>query len=455
MKSTNRITFRFDGNGRAMNGQDAPGGNDGDGKAGNEGKSNVVPLYRHHAANDINEMSPWHNPYVEDVGALEQLIRESGEADGRNGRPEPRGSSGAATPPRGPEERKAGPDAQERPVRDIATADEPEGWPAEADAEPAFGYAGLPEEEAGYVVRRSSGPSWFKVLLSVAAALATGAVFGYLVLSLFTDAALWPGGGAKEPAGASSESAGGLIVGTPPDGVREPEAGNGDPSSSSAGSNGPAEPSVRTVDTGGIRQTYYMLQFGVFSQTDSRDAALKQLADLGLPGAAQKTGDGYRVYAGIAAGEAQAKLLASKLPDLQLYRKELVVQAPDKLPFDGSEEAAAEFLQRTEGIIATASELVMAQLEQAQLTPLSKAAAVAWEEKHQAWTASADAMKAGLKEEMGAASFEKLAQAVNAAAKSIALYNGEPSAAHLWSAQQSLMEAVLAQKEWFDAQGAL
>ena len=91
MKSTNRITFRFDGNGRAMNGQDAPGGNDGGGKAGNEGKSNVVPLYRHHAANDINELSPWHNPYLEDVGALERLIRESGEASGRSGRLEPRG----------------------------------------------------------------------------------------------------------------------------------------------------------------------------------------------------------------------------------------------------------------------------------------------------------------------------------------------------------------------------
>jgi Sporulation related domain. len=389
------------------------------------------------------------------VGALERLIRESGEASGRSGRLEPRG--GGSIPPREQERQKAGPDSGERPGLDIATADEPEGWPAGADPDPdpAFGYAGLPEEEAGYAVRRSSGPSWFKVLLSVAAALATGAVFGYLVLSLFTDAALWPGGGAKEPAGSSSESAGGLIAGTPPEGLREPEAGNEDPTSPSPGANGPTEPTVRTVDTGGVRQTYYMLQFGVFSKPDSRDAALKQLADLGLPGAAQKTGDGYRVYAGIAAGEAQAKLLASKLPELQLYRKELVVQPPEKLPFDGSEEAAAEFLQRTEGILATATELVMAQLEQAQLTSLSKAAAAAWEEKLQAWTASADAMKAGLSAETGAASFEKLAQAVNAAAKSVALYNGEPSAAHLWSAQQSLMEAVLAQKEWFDAQGAL
>jgi hypothetical protein len=198
-----------------------------------------------------------------------------------------------------------------------------------------------------------------------------------------------------------------------------------------------------------------LLQFGLFSNAEGRDAAIKQLKDGGLAAASMKTAEGYRVYAGIAMDGNKAGAISSGLPDILLYKKEVAVKAPERLPFAGGEEAALAFFASTNDLIAAWSDLVVAQLEQPSLSPLGSVAAEGWRSRHEQWTVHAAAMKEGLSDQAGQTYFAKIRTAVDNAAASMTEYDKNPSKAHLWSAESALMEAVLAQKEWFESTSAL
>lgn len=490
MKPNNRITYRFDvpanrpakdkleksvvGDVREL--ETTPiNGNPGQATFA---KNNVVPLYPHSASNGIVGDQPWHNAYQEDVGALEQLIREAESATGQTDTDDAQEELAREKRTFG---HAAGSEEQWVPIRAEAMLPSPvavvtpnsDRLPAESgrmESErrmvPAFetdiaeGNGSYRSHHAddvwdgGAETRATSrrpggnGPSWLHVFLSVGGALATGAIFGYLILSLFTGSSIWPG--ADKPANVED-----LPVIQPetrePLGLDDLAGATKDDGDDTGGAIVPGA----AVNVSNVTETYTLLQYGVFSNADGRDAAIKQLRDGGLAAASMKTAEGYRVYAGIALDGTKAGVIGSNLPDIALYKKEIALQAPERLPFSGGEEAALAFFSSTNDLIAAWSDLVVAQLEQPSLSPLGSIAAEGWRAKHEQWTVRSAAMEEGLSDPGGAAHFAKLKKAIDLAAAAMTEYDNNPSKSHLWSAESRLMEAVLTQKEWFESSSAL
>jgi hypothetical protein len=299
------------------------------------------------------------------------------------------------------------------------------------------------------VQRYSTPPSWIKVFLSVAGALATGALFGYLLLSLFTNSP-------DQTSGTNNlaNPVNGSVSNNPsaaPSGDTTTNTNGG--TSGSAVNDASGQKTVKlTIPT----QSYQLLQYGVFSNTEGRDAAIKELTDKGLAAAGMKTATDYRVYAGMAIDRARAITLTKDIgEELPVYIKQVDVQVPQQFPFAGDAKSADTFLNNTISLISMLDELSLTQLEQPSLSPLGSAAADAWQAEHQKWTESVKAMQAGVQDEAGKAFLIKLIQSMNTAAKSLEEYDKKPSESHLWAVQGALMEAIVTQKEWYEPINAL
>ncbi|MFD0588300.1 hypothetical protein ACFQZE_09825 [Paenibacillus sp. GCM10027627] len=486
MNSNNRITYRFDRQGRQMTGREweleeerkreenvkledkREPEHAKKGKPEFTGK--VVPLYQNLASNTIDEIHPWESVYQEDISALETLIRESGFREDSN-----YGSnrdSNESEKDESDEDHFAERESVEMDVEsgaDIGEASSEKHGDNAAYAETTSG--GLNEywqkeqhlfkEEAGGRKRyrqKKQGPSWLNVFLSVAGALATGALFGYLILTLLTGGVLWPGGKEGEGGGAVSANGKGVtldeIVSLP---LAE-SAGQADQSGQGTSKeNLPDKPAAAaaSVDISGKSYSYTLLQFGVFSGAAGRDGAISQLSKKGFPSAVTKTENGFSVYAGIAADQGGAATIVSQLQGIALYKKELVLRTPDKLAFGGSMSEASLFFEETNSLATAWSSLIAAQLEQPSLSPLGETASAAWQQKYAAWTKTAATMKKGLLKDQGNNHYAVIDKAFESAAQSMKDYDKGPSKPKLWKAQAALLDAVLAQKEWFESTSAL
>ncbi|MDG0813710.1 SPOR domain-containing protein [Cohnella rhizosphaerae] len=162
-----------------------------------------------------------------------------------------------------------------------------------------------------------------RIFASVAAAIVTGAIFGYIVLALFTGEPILPTGSAADPATAGLKPVA--------SGAAASEGAKADPAASGQGTGKPddatatAAPDKAASASGDAEvpaSVSYLLQYGVFQSEASMDEAVQALTSQGIA-AATDTTDGYRVYAGIAAGKAEAEKLAAALTDEELYAKAL------------------------------------------------------------------------------------------------------------------------------------
>ncbi|WP_337099542.1 SPOR domain-containing protein [Paenibacillus sp. YIM B09110] len=479
MSSKNRITYRFDHAGRNVTDKPNKEVKRTDTHAeiaGSPAKSNVVPLYPPHESPVMSELTPWNSPFQEDIVALEQLIRDT----------EPKSketASGKLLPNFPVKDGVQGPILLNKldaplaptesdpfesvllPIDDSEEERKPLAAAAKADNGLNYEYADelfydetedLSRNKGKYKAvrykRPSSPPSWFNVFLSVAGALATGALFGYLLLSLFTGSPVIPGGDkasdGKQPAAVGTDADQPAIGGV---GVSDPDS---DPKEMLPDEGDPVTDGPMAALTG-LEQTYYLLQFGVFSNTEGRDTALAQLKDKGLAAASLATKDDYRVFAGIAGNKVQATALRAAMTDTELFVKALTVSAPAEIPFDGDAAGAQLFFERTKEVVQMLDDLALAQLEQPALSPLSDAASDAWENNYQLWKQSIPVMQKGTKSAEHLAFLDSIVTALDNAAKAMLEYDKKPSAAHLWSAQSSLMAAVIAQKGWFESISAL
>lgn len=469
MNQKNRITYRFDRNGqsipeesRKVDIKQETATNSvsshitANNNAAKPAKLNVIPLYPANDQHAISEISPWNSPFQEDIGALEQLIRKTDtepvpslppQVGPQKVKLESQKRTEAETP-------QINTDKRESSKTDYFIA-ENEFEPINADKIEMYD-SRTNSHYTSRVKRVTGGPSWFNVFLSVAGALATGALFGYLLLSLFTGTTIWPGGSSdnmnSETVSGSTSSTNNTTTGAnsnanQDDTVTPPENGTN--------SNSETNPDVPIVSLTGFNRTYYMLQFGVFSNTEGRDAALDQLAEKGLAAAAMTGKNDYRVYAGVAADRTKAQTLRAQLPELELYVKEVTLAVPDKIPFSGDGAAAQAFFEQTSDLVQMLDELALAQLEQPALSQLSKTAADAWQSEHQKWTESAVKMRNGTTDAASKKYLDTVILSINTAAKSMLEYDKKPSRAHLWSTQSETMKAVITQKEWFESISAL
>ncbi|RXZ84541.1 SPOR domain-containing protein [Paenibacillaceae bacterium] len=278
--------------------------------------------------------------------------------------------------------------------------------------------------------RKPSGPSWMKVLLSVAGALATGALFGYMVLYLF----VMQSGPSEQPEQSAviqpaepQEGSGGGQVTIQNEEQQKPK------------SNG------ATVQLDLPARSYYLLQYGVFSNAEGMNASAAELKAKGLA-AAEATADGYRVYAGFSGERSQALALSHQLGELDVYIKQVELPAASAVAFSGEADQLADFLDKTDSLLRTIGDWTGNKLqEESQET----SSAELWQQSHPAWTTAAEHVKSGISEQ-GKAGFERLLRSVNTAVVTLGEYNKKPSRAHLWTAQSSLMEAIFAEKEWLE-----
>lgn len=490
MNSKNRITYRFDQAGQASRSDikqmaavepavETPVAAAQLGASKQGDFAVVIPLYKNTASYSDAQFSPWSTQVDEEMDQLEQLIRESDH------RLPDESKTKTANHNHSPAESSISPKTS-RPIIDkeppVGVSEELHQMeekgavplfndPKQAQA-PSFGGSKWngdamehgpenirygwengserhsPELDLGKrpvrsIRRLGHSPSWINVFLSVAGALATGALFGYLLLSLFLDSASL---GSSNSGGQSS-----AVSGNPASQNAENGLGTGAGAENSGNSAAPLE----TVELAIQPQAYHLLQYGVFSNSEGRDAAMEELTSKGLASAAATTKDDFRVYAGMAGDRSRAIALSKMLPGTEVYVKELIIQAPEQFPFTGKAADASSFFEQTNTLISMLDDLALAQLEQPVLAPLGENAAKAWRAEHQKWTLSIKAMESGIQGEAAKASMGAVVQAVNTAASSLTEYDKNPSQAHLWSVQRALMEAILTQKSWFETIRAL
>ncbi|MBD2844621.1 hypothetical protein IDH44_05420 [Paenibacillus sp. IB182496] len=425
------------------------------GKAVNLEPPKVVSLFEEQLT--FAEPQPWISPFQDDPAALERLIRE---ADGQ--RPEPQQAASSDKRPMTAadvydevalgESPGAVHHTKDAPPETLKGAQAAYGEPhGETNGVPYDGqtaYAAHPDYYAAlseYPVHGASGGgagrrpssgyrhapaapgSWLKVAVSIVGAIATGALFGYMVLWLF-------GGGMWQPDNAAA----------PASGTEQPPA-----EEATSAANDPADAGAPlTVAVQVPAQTYQLLQFGVFSQSEGMEAALDQLRARGYAAAADEPGD-YRVYAGIGSGEQDAKLLATQLSGLEVFVKPLTLPSLSEAAYAGSPATLSDYAALTDEWVRLTADLTIAHLSKAEPQPLSEQERAAWREARSDWEQARAAVFDGL-DDAGQKAQEKTAAAWSSVAKSLEAYEASPSRAHLWSAQSALMGAVLAQKQWLE-----
>jgi len=358
----------------------------------------------------------WNSPYQDDIHALEEIIRKT-DTDHR-------------IQPIIVREAEV-----EAPFDEIIASDGGR-FSGGSDDVPREGgwYAHLETLEP----ERETGPSWGRVILSVAAAIGTGILFGYMILSLFTGAPLFPGKtDAILPVQATLEN--------PSQTATSPATSRN--SSKTAGSNtaDAAQPSAQSASAPVVEVAgadYYLLQYGVFKSKESMETAARQLRDKGIS-AATDIGDGYRVYAGAATSRSDAELLAAVMPGMDIYikpgKEETLAVSTDALTLDG-----AQFMNASAELIRKLVLLSGAGIQEDQPRKFGDKDMASLQDSAQTWlkaSGAANKMGEGMSDHAGI-----VVQALNSALASATDFNDKPSRELLWSIQSDAMKALLADR---------
>jgi hypothetical protein len=346
-------------------------------------------------------LTSWNSPFQDDIHALEEIIRRSDPV-------------------------VPSPSEQAAPINEISE----ERWSLTSGPEIELEAETQPGWLSGGLSRRE-GPSWWRVFLSVSAAVATGALFGYMILTLFTGEPLFPSraDGLKDtPLQQSVEAAGGaasptLTIPAPNEGVSDAKG----------------QPAVSEVPG----DVYYLLQYGVFRSNDSMQAAVQDLDGKGLASAVD-TNEGYRIYAGVAGTRSEAELLAAQMSGTEVYIKPLesepVTISPTEHP-----QGLAGLMKSSSELIRLLTEFTVAGLQDQVPQALSAENAASLQLAHREWLqtiGAADRLTDGAGEKG-----KSLIQALNSAVMSMTEYNRKPSRYHLWSAQTAIMKALIADRD--------
>ncbi|BBI32528.1 SPOR domain-containing protein [Cohnella abietis] len=377
----------------------------------------------------------WNSPYQDDIHALEEIIRTTETVRGKV----PLSKSALALEPTLmdiPHDELSEPKWTKRLPQ---FENENENENDDEDKNEAKLGVGWYNQTA--TIHEERGPSWGRVFLSVAGAIATGALFGYMVLSLFTGESLFPGKtnrGTQLPVQAAP---GKSFNSSLPTADKSVEAKSVDGKISSNESSG------KSVDEGTLTQVatdaYYMLQFGVFKNEESMQAAVKQLKDRGLAPATE-TREGYRVYVGAARSRNEADLLAAQMPDLEVYIKPLE-ETTLAISSQTLSEEAADFLNASANLTRKLTEYAGTGLLDKLPQKMNDADITALEEAHQQWLKTIPA--ASKLNDTIAEQGQVIVQELNSAILSMNDFNRKPSRFHLWHTQADVMKAILADRQ--------
>lgn len=463
-----RITYRFDKQDGTRTEQKTE-------ESDRKAQSNVVSFFQEEMK-FTSEIGSWNSPFQNDAHALEQLIRDTDRKQQnkvsviKEETMKPTASikeiphravefdydyaedSILLGDEKGSRRPQSGMEIQQQPARmqhqtqsyPIIDLDEVEDYQMDKQGGKANSLSSF-KTATNY--RPTRGPSWFKVFASVTAAIVTGALFGYFVLALFTNNTA-----TDDPTGTvPSESTLGNSVsnsGTSNTGKKDV---SGEKSAAGA-ANTPATTaeSASTVTVKVPAASYYMLQYGVFSNKEGLDNAVNELSDKGLSAAPLTTPDDYRVYVGVSTDKEQADLLRQTLPDMDVYVKQIDVPALKQIAFTGDSATVESFFKQSNELIKQWDAMAQDGLNASGGTVKSN-----WTELHQEWTKTAARVEAGIVNRADKTALLKFEQYMNTAAVTASEYAKKPVDAHLWSMQTAIMEAVFTQRAWFVSMDAL
>jgi hypothetical protein len=292
------------------------------------------------------------------------------------------------------------------------------------------------------------GPSWWRVFVSVTAAIATGALFGYLVLSLFTGQSPFPDSAntVDQPVQATAPSLNGSAASTQTNGSA---TSNSKPSAKLPGT---ASPSIENDIAGVPSNVYYLLQYGVFTTKDSMNAAMSELKAKGFPAVSQEDG-GYRVYAGAATTKEEADGLARELLGLDVYSKRvesgaLAAAATDGKAGSSASTAVLSFLKKSSDLSDLLLKLSVANLTADKARALEQQDADRLAGLSHDWLNGAEA--ANSLSESSLVNANSIVTQLKTALSAIQSYKDKPARSSLWSVQSSVMKALLAERTLLD-----
>ncbi|MNB67666.1 Sporulation related domain protein [compost metagenome] len=285
------------------------------------------------------------------------------------------------------------------------------GTPAHSPGEDDYPLWSAGEDDGGgyYTSRRPS--SWWRFPVSVAGALAIGLMLGYAALHYL-------GGG---DTGNTAEPA------SPQAGIEQSAAGG-------------AAASAVSVQV--PAQTYYLLQYGVFSTPQGAEQAKKELADAGLAAGIFAAGDN-RVYAGLSADRGQAEQLAAllKAQGIEPYLKELTLPAESRLSFGGDPDAVSRYFDDSDRLLGGLSSLSASLLGGG-----AAADAAGISDLHMQWSQDIKALEAGLPAE-GQAAAKEMEAAVSRGISAMNEYQKSKANGLLWEIQSSMLDMLSGQQK--------
>ncbi|CAM4437756.1 SPOR domain-containing protein [Paenibacillus phoenicis] len=287
------------------------------------------------------------------------------------------------------------------------------------------------QEETPPIYTRPHRTSWWKVAGSLTGAIVTGALFGYVVLSLFNQEIELPLPGINTNTPQQVES--GDTASQPAMGEIEGE----DPAT---------EDNVPLISVALPEQTYYFLQYGVFSTAQGVQLAQEELQASGIA-AARDTVDEKRVYAGVSTDREQSKLLTGQLKaaGVNLILHEISFPAAANVPFAGEREALEGFMAQSAELVDLLSTSSAALLTEADPQPQQHPELEQLGAKHQAWTQSASAIR-GKWSTAGAALAGEMEKAINGAVEAMSEYQKNGAKTLLWEVQNEMMRFIMAEQ---------
>ncbi|MBP2000405.1 stage II sporulation protein B [Paenibacillus shirakamiensis] len=276
-------------------------------------------------------------------------------------------------------------------------------------------------------------PSRWKVAGSVTAAIITGTLFGFVVLSLFNKDLNLP-----IPKLLSSQSI----------------KGDNKEAISVLGEQDNSDESILPVQAALPVQSYYFLQYGVFSSPEGVKQAEETLKLSGLASATD-TLEKQRVYAGVSPEREQAKMLSTllKANGVNLFVHEVSFPAVAEIPFKGQIGILDQYFEESADLVKLLSTTSASLLSDQSSTKLSANEVLNLQEKHRQWTENSAAVKKGLTT-TSAKIAEQLEKTMNSAVESMGEFNKNGSKAHLWEIQSSMMEYILFEQKMLGAKSS-
>jgi len=271
--------------------------------------------------------------------------------------------------------------------------------------------------------------SWTHGLVAVLCAVLTGTLLGYLLLVQVFGSSLWPSNKSIEYVEVEEKV------------VDQVDA---------LPSTDDNVPSI-AVHLSEAQYSYQLLQAGVFSKENTRDEVIASLKKAGYAAVYTQVNSGkYFVYAAVATSVNNIEPFKTNVSGFELYRKELVLQLPEKLQYKGEVTQLESYIKSSNQLIGMYADLVAAQLEQPTLSVIGSSAQQASQTLFDQWEKIAENAIDGFKGYENESQAIQLQQSLQLAQQQLLKYQEKPNAKNIWSVEEAIVKAVLIQKEWFE-----